>query len=132
MNATFYTHPLLVRSIPWMVALWTLLTIYLTTFPSEKIIEVELFRYDKIGHFLIFGGWTFLIGLIQVVYLERIHASLLPIIIIGISFGGAIEIAQYLLPYGRYASWLDMLANILGCLTAFVALKFIQKQLLAK
>lgn len=132
MNATFYTHPLLVRSIPWMVALWTLLTIYLTTFPSEKIIEVELFRYDKIGHFLIFGGWTFLIGLIQLVYLERIHASLLPIIIIGISFGGAIEIAQYLLPYGRYASWLDMLANILGCLTAFVALKFIQKQLLAK
>jgi VanZ family protein len=132
MNATFYTHPLLVRSIPWVVALWTLLTIYLTTFPSEKIIEIELFRYDKIGHFLIFGGWTFLIGLIQLVYLERIHASLLPIVIIGIAFGGAIEIAQYLLPYGRYASWLDMLANILGCLTAFIALKFIQKQLLNK
>jgi VanZ family protein len=132
MNATFYTHPLLVRSIPWVVALWTLLTIYLTTFPSEKIIEVELFRYDKIGHFLIFGGWTFLIGLIQLVYLERIRASLLPIVIIGISFGGAIEIAQYLLPYGRYASWLDMVANILGCLTAFGVLKIIQKQLLAK
>lgn len=132
MNATFYTHPILVRSIPWVVALWTLLTIYLTTFPSEKIIEVELFRYDKIGHFLIFGGWTFLIGLIQLVYLERIHDSLLPILIIGISFGGLIEIAQYLMPYGRYASWFDMLANILGGLTAFVVLKMIQKQLLNK
>ena len=33
-----------------------------------------------------------------------------------LAFGGAIEIAQYLLPYGRSAEWLDLAADGLGIL----------------
>lgn len=129
MSSTIFRHPLIVKSIPWALVIWTLIIIYLTTFPSERIIDVSIFKYDKIGHFLIFGGWTFLVGLIQLLTLGNIHKSLYPIPIAGIVFGAIIELLQYILPYKRFASWEDIIANTLGCLLAFVVLLYIRKKL---
>ena len=36
-------------------------------------------------------------------------------------FGGAIEVAQYLMPYGRSAEWADLAADGLGILLAALA-----------
>ncbi|MCH8495591.1 MAG: VanZ family protein [Balneolales bacterium] len=130
MNTSIFKHPLVVKSIPIAIIVWTLIIIYLTTFPSDKIANVKLFQYDKLGHFLIFGGWTFLLGLIQLVYRHQIYRSLYPIPIAGVLFGGLIEIAQYILPYGRYASWDDVIANTLGCILAYLVLRLIQRSLI--
>lgn len=127
MDSAILKHPYLVKSIPWAIILWTALTFYLTTFPSERIVDVSLFKYDKIGHFLIFGGWTFLLGLIPLIYKNKPDTSLILIIIAGIAFGGFIEFLQYILPYEREASWGDMLANTLGCISAYAALVIIKK-----
>lgn len=129
MSTTIFRHPFLVKTIPWSVFFWTLITIYLTTFPSERIVDVSVFKYDKLGHFLIFGGWTFLIGLIQLVYRKQIDKPLYPIPIAGFIFGAVIEIVQFILPYERYASWGDVIANTLGCLLAYFMLLYIRKQL---
>jgi VanZ family protein len=130
MNTTIFRHPIVVKSIPWALVVWTLIIIYLTTFPSERIVDVALFKYDKIGHFLIFGGWTFLVGMIQLVTLKQVHRPLYPIPIAGTLFGASIEVVQYALPYERFASWEDIVANTLGCLLAYLMLLFIRKQLL--
>lgn len=38
-----------------------------------------------------------------------------------LAFGGAIEVAQYLMPYGRSAEWADLAADGLGILLAALA-----------
>lgn len=130
MNTSIFRHPLVVKSIPIAIIVWTLIIIYLTTFPSDKIAYVKVFQYDKLGHFLIFGGWTFLLGLIQLVYRNQIYRPLYRIPIAGTVFGGFIEVAQFVLPYGRYASWGDVLANTLGCILAYLVLRLIQRSLI--
>ncbi|MCC5926589.1 MAG: VanZ family protein [Bacteroidetes bacterium] len=129
MNTTIFRHPLLAKSIPWTLVAWTLIIVYLTTFPSERIVDVPLFKYDKLGHFLIFGGWTFLVGLIQLVTLNQLKKPLYPIPIAGVLFGAFIELLQYVLPYQRFASWEDIIANTLGCMVAYAMLLYIRKQL---
>jgi len=37
-----------------------------------------------------------------------------------LAFGGAIEIAQYLLPYGRSAEWLDLAADGVGIVAGWL------------
>jgi len=129
MSSTFLKHPLFVRSIPWMLVIWTLLIVYLTIVPSEQLIDVKMFKYDKVGHFLIFGGWTFLAGLIQIIYLGNLKRALYPIPLAGIIFGAIIEAMQYVLPFRRHASFEDIIANTLGCLLAFAVLVLIRKYL---
>jgi VanZ family protein len=129
MNTSIFRHSLIVRSVPWAIVVWTAIIVYLTMFPSDKLIEVKLFKYDKIGHFVIFGGWTFLLGLLQLLTFNRIERPLYPIVLAGIGFGALIEIAQYLLPYERYSSWGDLLANTLGCLLALLVLVAIKRNL---
>lgn len=127
MTKTIFRNPLLVRSIPWSLALWTLIILYLTTVPSDQLADVSLFKYDKLGHFIIIGGWTFLVGLIQLVYLSRIERPLFPIALAGFLFGAFIEVLQFVLPIGRQASWADIAANTLGCLLAYIALVVIRR-----
>lgn len=131
MNTSIFRHPFIVGSVPWAIVIWTLIILYLTMFPSDKIIEVKIFRYDKIGHFLIFGGWTFLLGLLQLIYFNKIQRPLYPIVVAGVGFGALIEVGQYLLPYERYSSWGDIYANTLGCLLALFVLVLIQRNLRA-
>jgi glycopeptide antibiotics resistance protein len=129
MRSTFLKHPLFVQSIPWMLVIWTLLIVYLTIVPSEQLIDVKMFKYDKAGHFIIFGGWTFLVGLIQIIYFGNLKRALFPIPLAGTLFGALIEVMQYILPFRRHASFEDMIANTLGCLLAFVVLLLIRKYL---
>lgn len=65
---------------------------------------------DKWAHFLAFFA---LAGMLLALVERRYYAS----VCLGLlAFGGAIEIAQYLLPYGRSAEWLDLAADGLGIL----------------
>lgn len=69
---------------------------------------------DKWAHFLAFFA---LAGMLLALVERRYYAS----VCLGLlAFGGAIEIAQYLLPYGRSAEWLDLAADGLGILAGLI------------
>ena len=70
---------------------------------------------DKFQHaaaFLALGG--LLLALAERARYAAVCAALL-------AFGGAIEVAQYLMPYGRSAEWADLAADGLGILLAALA-----------
>lgn len=113
----------IIRSaIPPIFLLWTLLMLFLTLLPGDSLPSAQLFSYDKIGHFGMFGGWTFFLGLYMIVYKRRVDINLFLLVMTGILFGAAIEGLQYLMPMGRTASWGDILANSIGCFAAYLVL----------
>lgn len=71
---------------------------------------------DKIGHFLAYGALTFT----ALLALPQRFA----ILVLGLSlaYGGVLELAQGLMPFGRETSWLDMAANTIGAVSAFIAI----------
>ncbi len=119
-------------AIPPVFIFWTLLMLYLTLLPGDSLPDVKLFSYDKLGHFGMFGGWTFFLGLYMIVYKEKIEINLFLLMIAGIIFGGLIEILQYVLPGNRTASWGDFAANTLGCVAAYIFLHPIKNYLRKK
>lgn len=129
MNTSFFRHPKVVSSIPWIIGGWTLIILYLTMMPSENLGDFKVYQYDKLGHALIFGGWTFLLGLTQLVYRHKIYTPMLPVALTGIFFGAFIEFMQYILPFKRSASWEDVYANIVGCTIAYILLILIKRNL---
>ena len=113
----------IIRSaIPPIFLIWTILMLLLTLLPGDALPSTRLFSYDKIGHFGMFGGWTFFLGLYMIVYKEKVNINLFLLMMAGILFGAAIEGLQYLMPVGRAASWGDIAANSLGCFAAFLVL----------
>ncbi len=108
--------------IPPVFVLWTITMLALTLLPGDAIPSVSLFSYDKVGHFGMFGGWTFFLGLYIIVYRENVEINLYLLAMAGILFGASIEVLQYLLPTNRTASWGDIVANTLGCITAILVL----------
>ncbi len=109
-------------TIPAVLVLWTVLMLTLTLLPGEMLPSTRLFSYDKIGHFGMFAGWTFFLGLYMIIYREKVHINLFLLLVVGILFGAFIEFLQYLMPAGRSASWGDIVANSLGCFTAYLVL----------
>jgi VanZ family protein len=101
------------RALQWRVfwlsagAALVLLVTYLCLRPSGGG-EQTFPSADKWAHFLAF----FALAGTLLALVERRHYA---VVCLGLlAFGGAIEIAQYLMPYGRSAEWLDLAADGLG------------------
>ncbi len=110
------------------LSLLTIVTIALTLLPPEHISNQPLFQYDKLGHALMFGSWTFLLGLIQLVS-DRKPLPLFYIFMAGSLFGITIEILQEVLPVDRNMDPYDAIADVSGCLAAIIFLKIITSRL---
>ncbi len=96
---------------------------------------------DKIVHFLMFGGWSFLFGWVFTIRFHQLRrkkkqadSSLLQtdfsttlnwIVIIGFLFGVIIEILQGILPIDRTPDIADTIANGLGAISAAGTLKWV-------
>jgi len=101
----------------------TVTTLLLTLVPADYMIQSGFWSYDKLGHALLFGVWTFLFGIYQMLN----HPNLAhPFIIFttGILFGGLIELLQYLLPIGRNADWIDLGVDAIGAFLAITVIHF--------
>lgn len=103
----------------------TILTLLLTLLPPDNFQGSSVFNYDKIGHFLIFFGWSFLFGFSLILY-SRKDAPLLFIFIAGTVFGLTLEYLQEMMSVGRYASLRDAAADSAGSLTAVLLLWWIK------
>lgn len=109
----------------------TMVIIFLTLFPSNKIGTSQLYQYDKLGHFVLFFTWTFLFGLLMISY-KHLEASLIWIFIIGSLFGIFIEFMQGALPFDRTPSFGDAFTDIFGTLTATILLLMIKNRYLIR
>jgi len=103
----------------------TIVTLLLTLLPPDNFQGKPLFKYDKLGHFLMFFGWTFMFGFSLIIHNRKL-APLFLIFLAGTFFGISIEIMQGILPYGRTASFWDAVADAAGSFTAVVLLWGIQ------
>lgn len=101
----------------------TMLMLALMLLPAETFSHSKLFSYDKIGHFLLFGSWTLLLGLYHNIALAG-NTNIWVIFLIGTSFGIFIEFLQYSLPaLNRHADLYDILFDAGGCLFAVFLLR---------
>ena len=103
----------------------TVITLLLTLLPPDNFQGRTLFSYDKIGHFLMFFGWSFLFGFSLILY-SRKEAPLLFIFVAGTLFGISIEYTQEMMSYGRTASMTDAAADSAGTFTAVLLLWWIK------
>jgi VanZ family protein len=108
--------------LPLAIISLTLVTLFLTLVPSNFVGDSPIWDYDKLGHIALFGSWTYVLGLY--LHISRsVQTKIWVIFWIGVSFGVAIEILQYLLPFHRHADPVDVLFDTLGCLLAIWVLK---------
>ncbi len=107
--------------LPSGISLLTLIMLILMLIPSDMLGTSQLWSYDKIGHFLLFGSWTYTLGLYRFVKLER-RPNMPVVFTAGVLFGLFIELLQHLLPVNRSADPYDLLFDTLGCLIAVILL----------
>ncbi|MFO0509739.1 MAG: VanZ family protein [Gammaproteobacteria bacterium] len=81
---------------------------------------------DKFQHAAAFLG----LGGLLLALFERRHYAVACIALL--VFGGAIEVAQYLMPYGRSAEWADLAADGLGIVLAALVSLAIQESWLQR
>ncbi len=108
--------------------IWTLIIFILCCTPGQYIPTtnwLELLSFDKFVHASIF----FTLSLLWLVFTFRIGRlnffSIIFVILLCVSYGGALEIMQATIFSNRSGDWLDFIANTFGCL---MGLWFFQKR----
>lgn len=92
-----------------------------TLYPSAGMPKLKIFSYDKAGHFIMFGVWSFLYGLVYAIRKNK-KPGFWKVFLFGAFFGILIEILQDVLPLNRSAELMDAVADMLGAGTAAVLL----------
>lgn len=93
--------------------------LYLTLIPSDSLSPSRLWAYDKLGHAVAFGTWSFVLYLYYYYRKEGKATSIQFVTLSGIGFGALIELVQYVCYFlKRKPEWLDLLADGVGCLFA--------------
>lgn len=107
--------------VPVLFGVLTLVVLILTLVPAGALGSSPIWSYDKLGHFLMFGSWTFLLG--AYLYISNSHTlNLFTIFFIGVSFGVFVELLQFLMPFQRSADLFDIAFDSLGSLLGVLLL----------
>lgn len=113
-------------------ALFFLITIailLLTLMPPDNLGQHRIFRYDILGHFMMFFCWTLVYGILSFARKGSQKTNLIAIFIIASLFGITVEFLQKVMPYGRSADVFDAVADILGSFSAIVLLRLLKARL---
>lgn len=119
---------LLVQSVKLYVVLLVVATaviLYGTLFPVDYDVPKSIIGLDKVVHIIMFGGWTFLYGIVRFL---RDKYTLWPVFLVGAIFGVVIELLQHILPTGRNPEMMDMLADFSGTALAILVLYVLSKK----
>lgn len=100
----------------------TAVLLFLTLVPSNMLGHSKLWSYDKLGHLLMFGSWTFFIGLYNFLN-TKMTSRIWVIFAIGVFFGALVEFLQYAMPFHRDPDFYDLLFDAIGCFLAVMLLK---------
>lgn len=99
-----------------------------TLFPSNGLSKINIWDYDKIGHFLMFMVWTYLFGLVRAIR-KKGRPSSLAVFSLGLFYGILIEILQFILPTNRSPELYDFIADALGSGVAIIFLNITFKKI---
>jgi VanZ family protein len=107
--------------------LWAIIVTFLCGMNGKNLPHIEfdsLIRIDKLAHLILFGTETYLIAIAyKKTYTQvKINKLLLPAVLIGVVFGVIIEILQATVFPNRSFDYMDMVANTIGCLIAWLIL----------
>jgi len=101
-------------------ALWFALNMYLSFADLNKTIGAPMIPFqDKVGHFVIYAIFTYLLGF---AFLKELHLQRYLVWATGISIlvGLGVEIGQHYGPSYREGSIGDLIFNILGTVTCVI------------
>jgi hypothetical protein len=113
--------------LPFLFTIWMFIVMYLTIAPPSMIKAASTIIHPGLGHVILFGGWTVLLGFTLIINLKKADVSLILLWFAGVGFGAFIEILQVILPFGRHGSITDALLNAVGCTIAVVILNYYRK-----
>jgi len=109
----------------------TLAILVATLYPAGKSVPFNIWNYDKLGHFIMFGIWTFMYGLYRFTKKDG-KPKLWIIFMLGSFYGLLIEVLQFALPTNRSPEAFDLLADVLGSLAAIILLRYLFNSLSKK
>jgi VanZ family protein len=116
------------RIIQVLTVFWTGLVAYLCLVRAESLPNVNVFRYDKIGHFSFHFGITLLWFLFwKTTYRNENKYALVKAFLFSFFFGVAIELGQGYFTTTRHSDIHDIYANSVGSLTAVFTIFMINK-----
>ncbi len=108
-------------SLTWKVIFWLngIILLFLTLSP-DVYHRPTFSNIDKVYHFIGFGAFAF--------FLALAFPRIKPLLVIGIAtlLGITVEIAQHFIPY-RGASYGDLLADVMGAVTAVGVIVFLRR-----
>jgi len=107
---------------PTGIIILTLVMLGLTLIPADFMGNNKLWSYDKLGHMVLFGSWTYVLGLYHH-FNWKSTTNFWVIFFIGVGFGLLIEVLQHTLPLNRHGDLVDLAFDTLGCLIAIGALQ---------
>lgn len=113
--------------LPFFFSVWMILLMYLTIAPPSMIKAASSLIHPGLGHVILFGGWTVLLGFTLIINFKKADVSLFLLWFAGVGFGAIIEMLQLVLPYGRQGSITDVLLNTVGCTIAVIILNFYRR-----
>lgn len=108
--------PTLVR---WLAIAWTIIMLIGCLTPHSELPDDLLTLNDKVQHVAIFALFTVLWRLTGY--------SLMTVALVGVLFGGLIEVLQYVLPINRSADWIDLAADSVGVFLGLIVVPGIRK-----
>ncbi|WP_373418676.1 VanZ family protein [Marinoscillum pacificum] len=91
--------------------------------PGKSWFQFE--HADKVAHFGLFGGWSFLFYFGFAQYFNR---KVLWALLVSLFFAISTEIIQYFIPH-RDADWLDGMADMVGSTVGVLFAFFVKKEL---
>lgn len=118
----------------WLILVFILITVVifsLILLPSDSVSQNLIFSYDKIGHALAFGAWTFSLA-IMLTYSFNKRPNFLSLFISGLLFGIITELLQKLFPINRAFELLDLVADIFGIVIAGLLFQRLLRHLVKK
>ena len=116
------------KTIQALTVFWTGFVAYLCLVSSDKLPEVNVFKFDKLGHFTFHFILTILWFLFwKTTYKTENKFALLKAFLFSFFFGVVIEVCQGAFTESRQSDIHDIFANSVGALTAVLFLYIIDK-----
>ncbi|MGB0881474.1 MAG: VanZ family protein [Vicingaceae bacterium] len=101
------------------VIIWIVVITILSGYPGNQLPKVAVWQFDKLVHTIMYGVLSFLLFLPfyeQFLKNEKPFKIRLVIILVGVFYGGFMEILQENIFINRSGNWIDFTANSVGAI----------------
>lgn len=114
----------------WPAILWSLVILFITLTPGDKLPEVGIFQVDKLVHFFVFGLLMFLssYGLFRVFQERNFTTNAVTVsAVYSIGLGLLVEVLQLFVP-NRSFSVADVIANTIGAGIGYLVFRYYKRK----